>query len=84
MQEMSYEPMWNIDKKIFHNLIYSSSFNDENLCEIARLHIKYKHILYRTEVQRCFNYFIAKAECTTIDQIYNMTKTLYNKKKKHS
>ena len=80
-QEMSYEPMWYIDQQIFYNLIYTSSFNDEQLLEIARLHVKYKHILHRKEVRKCFDYFVTKAKCISVDQLYNITRTLYNERK---
>lgn len=77
-QEMHYEPLWYIDQKIFITLLVKSHLDNQDLLAIARLHVKYKHILCRSEIQACFHYLIQKANCNNIDEIYNITRRLYN------
>lgn len=76
--EMCHEPLWYIDKQIFANLILTTNLTNPQLLEIARLSVKYGHILHRSELQRCFNYLIKKTHCISIDQLYNITRELYN------
>lgn len=76
-EEMYYEPSWYIDQFLFYELLNASKLTKPQYLEIARLHIKYRHILHRPAAKKSFAYLLSKTKCLNILDLYNLTKILY-------
>jgi hypothetical protein len=79
--EMCYEPSWPEDRPTFVNLIRDVQLEDLDniILVIARLHIRYQHIIHRKEIQKCFIYLLSQVKCSNIEDLYNLAYSIYNK-----
>jgi hypothetical protein len=79
--EMYYEPSWPEDKPIFLNLIRDVQLEDLDhiILVIARLHIRYQHIIHRKEIQKSFIYLLKRVKCSNVEELYNLAYSIYNR-----
>jgi hypothetical protein len=75
--EMIYEPLWQKDRGIVINLLNSSQLKQEELLELARLHVRYQHLNNRYETSRMFKVLLRKSTFLSFRELNLVTQYIY-------
>ena len=78
-KELFYHPHWPEDQKSCLQLLYQSSFTDEDIVLLARLYVKYSHLHCFTlsELTKYFQYMLQKTQIYNHKNLFKRTREIY-------
>jgi hypothetical protein len=76
--EMYYQPLWQKDKLIIISILHTVHYTRMEIKAIARLYIRYQHMMHKTETGRCFDWLLNKASCQNFEELCKLTQAVYN------